>query len=251
MYSRRLLLNISPVVLVCFASLTGGFTVPPTTIPNRSCRPISLQSNRRVPAFGREATQLHLLVEVPDGFFTFTFPVLGIMLSISKSFGRRRMEERAWEQRLDEARDKRLLEDPTLTEIELRRNEAALEWSAYGKPEESSSLERERKYGGKRVRVMERDEDDASEEERGRRTPDAYRMTDEEIDLFEAEYGIGYDPYYDDPYTEDELPDDTPFSIDRRYGDRIYESGEIFYKDKESGLFYRQGAKPRSLSFWK
>jgi hypothetical protein len=240
------------------ASFTGGFSVP-TIIPTPG-RTVAVCSKKKknknnnncpVPVFRRESTQLNLLVEVPDGFFTFTFPVLGIILSISKSFGRRRMEERAWEQRLEEAREKRLREDPTLTEIELRRKEAALEWSAYGRPDESTLMERERKYGGKRVRVMEREEEEDSVEDARRRTPDNYRMTDDEIELFEAEYGIGYDPYYDDPYTEDELPDDNTYNVDRRYGDRIYESGEIFYKDKESGLFYRQGAKPRSLSFWK
>jgi hypothetical protein len=75
-------------------------------------------------------------------------------------------------------------------------------------------------------------------------------MTDEEINLFELEFGVEYDPYYDDPYTEDELPDDMSYKVDKRYGDRIYSNGEIFYKDTESGFFYRQGAKPRNLSFF-
>ena len=248
------------LILISFTSCTDGFSVPPRTTPllKSSIPSLAFHSNGPGTAgFSRQTTQLNVLLEVPDGFFTFTFPVLGIMLSISKSFGRRRMEERAWEQRLEESREKRLREDPTLTEIELRGKEAALEWSAYGKPDESSSMveERELKYGGKRVRVLEReeeyDDDDDEDEKTSRRTPDDYRMTDEEIELFEAEYGISYDPYYDDPYTEDELPEDTHFNIDRRYGDRIYDNGEIFYKDKESGLFYRQGAKPRSLTFWK
>lgn len=188
---------------------------------------------------------MNLLVEVPDYFFTITFPILGIILSISKSFGRLRMEERAWEQRLEEAREKRLREDPTVTEIELRRKEAALEWSAYGKPQEEQQVERESR-SGRRVKVMERDEIFSE----GSESRNKNRMSDDEIALFEMEYGVEYDPYYDDPYTEDELPDDIPFNVDRRYGDRIYENGEIFYKDKESGMYYRQGAKPRSLSFW-
>lgn len=191
-------------------------------------------------------TRLNVLVDVPDNFFAFTFPVLGIMLSISKSFGRLRMEERAWEQRLEEAREKRLREDPTLTEIELRRKEAALEWSAYDKPtKQNDRTEQELGRVRQRVKVMDREEENVAE------TRNQHRMSDEEISLFEMEYGIEYDPYYDDPYSEDELPDDIPFNVDRRYGDRIYENGEIFYKDKESGLFFRQGAKPRSLSFWK
>lgn len=192
-------------------------------------------------------TQLNLLLDVPDGFFTFTFPMLGIILSISKNFGRLRMEERAWEQRLEEAREKRLREDPTLTEIELRRKEASMEWSAYGKPRmEEERLEKERK--SRRVQVMDADDEQDEREEMEFRE---YRMSDEEITLFEAEFGIDYDPYYDDAYTEDELPDDVPFNTDRKYGDRIYDNGEIFYKDKDSGLYYRQGAKPRNLSFWK
>ena len=262
------------IVISFLASATDGFSVPTTTTTPNSSRPRhrTFHSHGSLPRIHRPTTtttttttttQLHVLLDVPDGFFTFTFPVLGILLSLSKSFGRRRMEERAWEQRLEEAREDRLRDDPTLTEIELRGKEAALEWSAYGSggtkpPEESSTSreeDREYKYGSKRVRVLEREEeeyvDDEDDDKARRKTPDNYRMTDEEIELFEAEYGVSYDPYYDDPYTEDELPDDSPFNVDRRYGDRIYESGEIFYKDKDSGLFYRQGAKPRSLTFWK
>ena len=201
----------------------------------------------------RKDTSLNVLIDVPEYFFTFTFPMLGIILSISKSFGRLRMEERAWELRVEEARMKRLKEDPTLTEIELRRKEAAMEWSAYGKPrmdEERAEREMRGKEGRGRVKVMEReeyyDEQDDYEDEDERE----YRMTDKEIALFEMEYGVEYDPYYDDPYKEEELPDDVSFNVDKKYGDRIYENGEIFYKDKESGLFYRQGAKPRNLSFW-
>jgi hypothetical protein len=38
-----------------------------------------------------------------------------------------------------------------------------------------------------------------------------------------------YDPYFDDSYTEeDELPDNIPFNADKKYGDRIFDNGEIF-----------------------
>ena len=192
----------------------------------------------------RRDTSLSLLVDVPDYFFTFTFPILGIILSVSKNFGRLRMEERAWEQRVEEARTKRLKEDPTLTEIELRRKEAALEWSAYGKPRmDEERAEREMRESRPRVRVMDREEEEDLEDRE-------YRMSDEEINMFEVEYGVEYDPYYDDPYSEDELPADIKFNVDKKHGDRIYDNGEIFFKDKESGLYYRQGAKPRNLSFW-
>ena len=229
-----------------------GF-VPYSSMPKHPMQQKSVKycdSNVFIP---RKDTSLNVLIDVPEYFFTFTFPMLGIILSISKSFGRLRMEERAWELRVEEARMKRLKEDPTLTEIELRRKEAAMEWSAYGKPrmdEERAEREMRGKEGRGRVKVMEReeyyDEQDDYEDEDERE----YRMTDKEIALFEMEYGVEYDPYYDDPYKEEELPDDVSFNVDKKYGDRIYENGEIFYKDKESGLFYRQGAKPRNLSFW-
>jgi hypothetical protein len=245
---------LAPLIVLVVSSswMTDGFSLAPSR-PKTACR----NSLERSSAFYSprgfgispprlETTELNLLVDVPDNFFAVTFPILGIILSISKSFGRLRMEERAWEQRLEEAREKRLREDPTLTEIELRRREAALEWSAYGKPqEEQQTVERESR-SGRRVKVMERDEEPSEGSESGKKN----RMSDDEIGLFEMEYGVEYDPYYDDPYAEDELPNDIPFNVDRRYGDRIYENGEIFYKDKESGLYYRQGAKPRSLSFW-
>jgi hypothetical protein len=214
----------------------------------------SLQKNhhpsRRAPGMTTTTTptSLNALLEVPEGFFTITLFTSGILLQISKNFARLRMEERAWEQRLEEGRIQRLREDPTLTELDLRRKEAAMEWSAYGKPRmEEERLQRERKEREqKRVKVMDRDDDDDDEA-----TYREHHMSDDDITLFEAEYGIDFDPYYDDPYTEDELPEDINFKVDKRYGDRIYENGEIFYKDKQSGLYYRQGAKPRNLSFWK
>ena len=163
------------------------------------------------------------------------------------------MEENAWEQRLEQGRAERLARDPTLTELDLRRQEAALEWSAYGKPrmqqeqKQQQMQQQESKYStsrGQRVKVMDRVEDvntDSTERD--------YRMTDQEILAFELEYGVDYDPYYDDPYSEEELPEGK-YTVDRRYGDRIYDNGEIFYKDAQSRLFYRQGAKPRGSSFW-
>jgi hypothetical protein len=194
----------------------------------------STTKTNRIMPIGDSSTSLNALLEVPEYFFTLTFPMLGILLSVSKGFARLRLEESAWEQRLEEAREKRLREDPTLTELELRSKEASVEWSAYGKP---------RKQEAERERAM-RDGDE------GNFSRSSKAMDDDEINQFEMEYGIEYDPYYDDPYAEDELPDDVKFRLDKKYGDRIYENGEIFYKDKSSGMFYRQGAKPRNLSFW-
>ena len=196
------------------------------------------------PSQRTSSSSLNLLLDVPDGFFTVTFPTLGILLSISKNFARVRMEERAWEQRLEEARRERLRQDPTLTEIDLRRKEAAMEWSAYGKPREEEERMAKEYSSRRRVQVLDRDEDEDEEVD-----VREYRMTEDEIDAFELEYGVEYDPYYDDPYAEEELPEGA-FSLDRMYGDRIYEDGEVFYKDNKTGLFYRQGCKPRNLSFW-
>lgn len=242
------------VLALSWAPKAQGFTIHP--ISRRNCQkvpsfsPLSTPKNTR-PARQQSAssTALSLLLNVPDDFFTITFPMLGIILSFSKNFARIRMEENAWEQRLAEGRAERLRRDPTLTEIDLRRQEADLEWSAYGKPrmqeEEMQRQQQESKYGSRqRVQVKERvalDEDNATTRD--------YRMTDEEIEAFELEYGVDYDPYYDDPYSVEELPEGK-YTVDKRYGDRIYDNGEIFYRDSKSGLFYRQGAKPRGSSFW-
>lgn len=258
-FSIQLVGTLSSLLLLLASTVVAGFVLPSSNnMPKQRFAPPknnigkSHGSSSMVVIPRNKDTSLFVLIDVPDYFFTLTFPMLGIILQVSKSFGRLRMEERAWELRLEEARMKRLKEDPTLTEIELRRKEAAMEWSAYGKPRmDEERAERERKElasRNSRVKVMDReyDEDDSDYDDDGRE----YRMSDKEIAMFEMEYGVEYDPYYDDPYTEEELPDNIPFNVDKKYGDRIYENGEIFYKDKESGLFYRQGAKPRNLSFW-
>ena len=235
--------------------------------------PIINKNGQAVPS----TTQLQLMLDVPDGFFTVTFPMLGILLGWSRGFSRLRMEERAWELRLEESRQQKLANDPTLTEIELRRKEASMEWSAYGKPrleEEQLNREREQRIkeleneisegafgrnrgrGRRGTKVMDYDDEDdydevsSSSSRRSGGSNSGGRMTDDEIRMFEMEHGIDYDPYYDDPYTEEELPDDMNYQIDKKYGDRVYENGEVFYKDKASGMYYRQGAKPRNLSFW-
>lgn len=206
------------------------------------------------------SSSLFLLLDVPDDFFTITFPMLGILLSVSKNFARIRMEERAWEQRLEEGRTEYLQRHPSLTELDLRRKEAAQEWSAYGVPRRQQEAQREAaarrdedgewKRDTRRTRVSVLDRDDEADVADSRRTrKEDYCMTEEEIELFEQEFGVVYDPYYDDPYTVDELPEGK-CEIDKLYGDRIYPNGEIFYKDGKSGLFYRQGSKPRSLSFF-
>jgi hypothetical protein len=174
----------------------------------------------------KSSTQLLALIDVPDGFFTITFFGLGLLNSVSKNIARVRMEERAWEQRLLQERKSDGGNDD-LDELTTRRQQAANEWSAYGEP---------RRQEQQRVQVMERPQERV-----------VGKMTLEEIRSFEQEYKIDYDPYYDDPYEEEELPKGK-FKVDGAYGDRIYPSGEIFYKD--GSVFYRQGAKPRNVRFW-
>lgn len=182
------------------------------------------------------------ILDVPDGFFTITFPVLGILLQISKEVNRAKLEERAFDLRLKEQRERKLAADPTLTESELIRQDAANDFSYYGpnavgRKEEEVMADR---GGRSRVAVLERPLD-----EPGRQ----YTLSEEEIAELES-LGLEYDPYYDDPYTEEELPEDEPYRKNGRFGDRIYDNGEIFYKDATTGLYYRQGSKPRGQSVW-
>ncbi|KAL3816706.1 hypothetical protein ACHAXA_009145 [Cyclostephanos tholiformis] len=109
-----------------------------------------------------------------------------------------------------------------------------------------------RSGGGTKTAVLDRDEgddnddeddDDDDDDNTGRPKP----MTDDEIKTFESTYGVEYDPYYDEPYTENELPEGK-FRVDKSYGDRRYENGEIFYR--EGNLYYRQGSRPRQKKFW-
>ncbi len=72
-----------------------------------------------------------------------------------------------------------------------------------------------------------------------------YFRWDEEIEDFEAEYGAKYDPYYDEPYEEDELPQDGKCYTDGVFMDKRYENGEVFYYDEDLEMYWRQGCKPR------
>ena len=74
-------------------------------------------------------------------------------------------------------------------------------------------------------------------------------MSPAEISAFESQYNIPYDPYYDEPYTESQLPLGK-YKVDKSYGDRRYENGEIFYKDENTGYYYRMGSRPRQKKFW-
>ena len=154
------------------------------------------------------------------------------------------MEERSWDLRLAEAREQLMELDPTLTERELLRDQSSLEPSAYGK---NVFEDFDDDY---RLPILNNNNghnNDPDERNGGRQ----YTCTDQEIQSIEA-FGVKYDPYYDDPYTEEELPSDEGYDhvrVDKVFGDHVYVSRgtmEIFYKDKDSGLFYRQGSRPRT-----
>ena len=177
------------------------------------------------------------------------FHVFRLLFSLGKAYNRYLLEEVAFEQRRLEARERRLEEDPTLSELDLRREETSSWPSVYGRKYrgegETTATEggRDSKWRRSRVSVMDREDDIEGDDD------DDYGMTDEQIAEFETKYGVEYDPYYDEPYEESELPVGK-YKEDKSYGDRRYENGEVFYKDDATGLFYRQGSRPRQKKFW-
>jgi len=211
-------------------------------------------------------TQLHwgVLVPVPDDFFTITGISIGFAYTILRSWNRVTLENVAWENRLQDARMAKLDDDidlmdsggvnlNTFTELDLRKMDAEASISAYG-PDAMASRDR-RRGRGRRVQTMDRedeyDDDDEVEGEDEKRGDRVYSMTDEQILEFEEKYGIEYDPYYDEPYTKDELPDDMTFVEDKVYGDRRYENGDIFYRDENNkNIYWRQGGRPRLKQIW-
>ena len=114
---------------------------------------------------------------------------------------------------------------------------------------EDGSGTRRRRNNRRRTKVLERDDDDDNDEDGTSSSSEYNRMSDSDIRNFESTYNIPYDPYYDEPYTEDELPVGK-YKIDKSYGDRRYENGEIFYKEEGEDVFYRQGSRPRQKKFW-
>lgn len=214
-------------------------------------------------------TQLNFgaIVNVPDDFFTITGISLGFAYTILRSWNRVTVENVAWENRLEDARQTKLDQEfddsgsgksstnvNSYTELDLRRMDAAASKSAYG-PDAMAARERERKGKARRVRTMEEDayynDNDNDQEEEDERSDRVYNMNDEQINEFEETYGVEYDAYYDEPYTMDELPDDMSFVEDKVYGDRRYENGEIFYQDEgNKSVYWRQGGRPRLKQFW-
>jgi len=242
------------IPLLALSPIVTTFAFLPQNIPNQrhsSIIPNSSSSSSRgsftASVFGRTPvtkTRLNdgVLIDVPEDFFTYTGILLGVSYSLSKAINRVVLENVAWENRLEDKRQRKLNDEDGInlyTELELRRQDAARAKSAYG-PE--ATERRGIGRGGGRV--------DTKENE-GRVGDRMYSMTDKQIREFEVEYGVKYDPYYDEPYTEDELPDDIKFWKDKAYGDRRYVNGEIFYQDEDNKkVYWRQGGRPRLRKFW-
>jgi len=156
----------------------------------------------------KTTTTLHngIIIDVPDDFFTATFFSIGLFYSLGKAYNRYLLEEVAFEQRKFEARERKLQEDPTLSELDVRREES-MNWpSVYARKfrgeGETYANERNSKDGRKRgrgggVAVLDREDDELLDEDEFNS-----QMTDEEINAFESTYGVEYDPYYDEPYEE-------------------------------------------------
>jgi len=207
------------------------------------------------------STQLHwgVLINVPEDFFTITGISIGFAYTILRSWNRVTVENVAWENRLEDARLTKLEDDEdgivpnAYTELELRKMDAATSKSAYGP---DATMERERKSSRRRrVATMNMDEEDEYDEDYDnyRNEERTFSMTDEQIAEFEDKYGVQYDPYYDEPYTEDELPEESEssFVVDKVYGDRRYENGDIFYQDENNeNIWWRQGGRPRLKQVW-
>ena len=260
--------KISFLLLLCeLGSLTNAFT--PLHIRKKS---ISKHETNRNQNFGSRSkttqnpspSQLNfgVIVPVPDDFFTVAGISLGFGYTITRSWNRVVVENVAWEKRLEDERMRKLNDDEdaitgvasTYTELDLRKMDAEASQSSYG-PE---AAERRRQSRRRRVITLDDFEDDLDDDDdddfeyKQRRESDrTYSMTDEQVNDFEEKYGVAYDPYYDEPYTEDELPDDARFTEDKTYGDRRYQNGEIFYRDENNkNLYWRQGGRPRLKQFW-
>eukprot|EP00585_Thalassiosira_rotula_P012493 CAMPEP_0196132414 /NCGR_PEP_ID=MMETSP0910-20130528/2051_1 /TAXON_ID=49265 /ORGANISM="Thalassiosira rotula, Strain GSO102" /LENGTH=145 /DNA_ID=CAMNT_0041392021 /DNA_START=120 /DNA_END=553 /DNA_ORIENTATION=- len=74
-----------------------------------------------------------IIIDVDDNFFTIAFFSIGLFYSLGKAYNRYLLEEVAFEQRKMESRERKLEEDPSLSELDLRRVESAAWLSVYGR----------------------------------------------------------------------------------------------------------------------
>jgi hypothetical protein len=136
------------------------------------------------------------------------------------------------------------------TELDLRKMDAQGSKRSYG-PDSMDVQEREKgvvddafRHSSMTTILMKRRSDERSDRN--------YSMADDQINEFEGRtYGVKCDPYYEEPYMVDELPDDMSFVEDKVYGDRRYEKGQIFYRNESNDdLYWRQGCRPLLKQFW-
>lgn len=233
-------------------------TIPRSThISTNIFKPASISS-------ATSSTQLYfgVLLPVPDDFFTISGVTLGVAYTLTRSINRVLIENIAWEKRLDDARLLELeMQDEALsygstgvseteffTELDLRKRDSAVSKSAYGPSLTDDNEQFINSRDRRRTKVLDRDKTSDYDDDFKKYTS---RMTDDQIRSFEKEWSVKYDPYYDEPYTKDELPEDEPFVDDKFYGDRRYKNGEIFYRDENNpDLYWRSGGRPRLRQFW-
>ena len=149
----------------------------------------------------------HINVHTSYIFFFNHTTMCSLFYSLGKAYNRYLLEEVAFEQRKFEARERKLEEDPTLSELDVRREESISWPSVYARKfrgegetyanERNSKSDGSRRRRGRGVAVLDREDDELLDEDEFNS-----QMTDEEINTFESTYGVEYDPYYDEPYEE-------------------------------------------------
>lgn len=176
---------------------------------------------------------------IADHYFMLNGIAAGVILSIGTSVNRNVQADQAWEERIKDSQVQRASATNNaegLTELDLRAEIAENSPSMYG-PE---AIERRKRRRNANANARDNDDDEYDDEEEDELSP-------EEILEFEKMYGVKYDPYFDQAYFEDELPNNMEFSVDSYFGDRVYENGEVFFKDGDK--YYRKGSKPRMKFF--
>eukprot|EP00934_Nitzschia_sp_Nitz4_P005803 Nitzschia sp. Nitz4//scaffold66_size103028//64522//65073//NITZ4_004503-RA/size103028-processed-gene-0.11-mRNA-1//1//CDS//3329556365//5793//frame0 len=169
------------------------------------------------------------------------------------------IQEECWDKRLIEARERWMREDPSLTRMELMHNLGELSYSAYGKQRiERAQCKADSKYHlVASPEVKQLPENIRCTRFKGvldpKKVPHSrkFRLSPAAIQKLEEKYGVKYDPHVDDPFTEDELPQDEYYTEDFPFGNRYYvDRDEEFFPDQSTGLFWKQGALPINQHFW-
>jgi len=221
-----------------------------------------------------------------DHQFAISWPTLYLMNGLMTRYRRDQTENEAWEERLKDTRNQVLELDPTMTALELKRQEVENSWSVYGnqkyeakqqqllqKQQQQQQRQQRQQSRSKKVSVMNNNDEEeegddhtiqyqrpdrstSSSSSKGKYTygEREYHLSDDEIDELQDVYGVQYDPYYDDPYTLEELPDapndfwgKPKYHHTNFHGTRFYfETGETFYCNKKNMLWYRSGSRPHS-----